>query len=343
VIQHDLETRTESVLKKKQSTTATIYRCKLCGQEWWDYQPSGNTCPGVKAYAWSPWPEGLYTKKQIADLGLKPGPVAGAIPREKSPDGWMYLYRKEDATPKRPVTEKQREGIKKARTCQRCGGTLRNTAEMKARHCYTCHMLLKQERDRRDALESAFDLVTSQDFVVWDSETTDLQGALIEVAVVGPCGEVRFNERIAPQEWISSGAYEVHGIPDEELVECPTFYDAYPRLRAALHNQHWVIYNADFDTSRLYDETHSRQYSAWYRTHPIKPRETTCAMHLYAAFEGDWNNYHGDYRWHKLAHAAARLDVSTDLPAHSALGDCLRTLDLLYRMADLYRKDYLNV
>jgi DNA polymerase-3 subunit epsilon len=45
-------------------------------------------------------------------------------------------------------------------------------------------------------------------------------------------------------------------------------------------------------------------------------------MRQYAAFVGEWNEYHGNYRWQRLPGGD-----------HSALGDARATLSLLKRMA----------
>ena len=42
----------------------------------------------------------------------------------------------------------------------------------------------------------------------------------------------------------------------------------------------------------------------------------------YAKFVGEWNNYHGNYRWQKLEGGD-----------HSAAGDCLATLEVIRTMA----------
>jgi DNA polymerase-3 subunit epsilon len=45
-------------------------------------------------------------------------------------------------------------------------------------------------------------------------------------------------------------------------------------------------------------------------------------MHWYAQFVGDWNEYHGNYKWQRLPGGD-----------HSALGDCRATLAVLKEMA----------
>ncbi len=59
-----------------------------------------------------------------------------------------------------------------------------------------------------------------------------------------------------------------------------------------------------------------------------------CAMLQYAEYAGDWDDWHGNYRWHKLEAACRRSGIpDPDAPAHSALGDCLRTLALVQYLA----------
>jgi DNA polymerase-3 subunit epsilon len=59
-------------------------------------------------------------------------------------------------------------------------------------------------------------------------------------------------------------------------------------------------------------------------------------MQQYAIFYGDWNDWHQSYRWQRLTSACAQQGIDQSkisAPAHSALGDCLRTLELLKVMA----------
>jgi DNA polymerase-3 subunit epsilon len=46
-------------------------------------------------------------------------------------------------------------------------------------------------------------------------------------------------------------------------------------------------------------------------------------MLKHAEWVGEWNDYHGSFRWQKL--------VGGD---HSALGDCLATLETIRKMAE---------
>jgi DNA polymerase III alpha subunit (gram-positive type) len=54
--------------------------------------------------------------------------------------------------------------------------------------------------DRVAAIEWARDLMTSRDFVIFDSETTGLSSPVdfVEIAMVGPTGETLFESLLKP-------------------------------------------------------------------------------------------------------------------------------------------------
>lgn len=62
-----------------------------------------------------------------------------------------------------------------------------------------------------------------------------------------------------------------------------------------------------------------------------------CAMLAYAEYRGVWNDYHGNYKWHKLSDAAERVGYTlpSGMKAHSALADCLMTLAVCRKLAGL--------
>lgn len=107
--------------------------CAVCGWVW--KQEPTTACPGVKRYAWGAWPENLKTKKQLAEAGYQTGKKlpapAGAVVREKSPDGWMWLYEVGQAVRKASPSEAQKQALEKGREkvkagwiCVRCGDPL---------------------------------------------------------------------------------------------------------------------------------------------------------------------------------------------------------------------------
>jgi DNA polymerase-3 subunit epsilon len=78
-----------------------------------------------------------------------------------------------------------------------------------------------------------------------------------------------------------------------------------------------VIYNKAYDL-RLIRQSLAR-FSA---PLPFAPARVECAMLQYADYVGDWNEYHQNFKWPKLAGGD-----------HSAVGDCLATLEVIKKMA----------
>ena len=176
---------------------------------------------------------------------------------------------------------------------------------------------------------------------VLDSETTGLHGEIIELAIVDGAGQPLFNERIRPTCPVEPGAQAIHGISDADLEGLPSIAAHWPRLSEIFLNHHLVIYNRNFDLGRLkcsmtaaqptWMDSVSDQYLAWHHLHTT----SECVMEAYAPIYGWWNDYHRSYRWAKLTDACATEKVKTDDldAAHSAVGDCLRTLRLVHAVA----------
>lgn len=313
-------------------TDKGVHKCTVCGQFW--MSNITGQCPGAPVYRWDEWPDGMFTRKQLNAKNLVPGPLAGVIRYDKSADGdgWLRVYRESEATQKPALSPAQQAAVGRMQAAKEAG-----------RHCRHCGNILEyQERgqklcDRCLAAREALDLVAAGDFVIWDSETTDLNGRFVEIAVVDPLGRTLFDHRIRPDELCSVGAYEVHGIRDEELATEPTFYELYDELRAVLHDQRWVVYNIEFDERILDYEREVSEYRHWFAQHPIRPKARVCAMELYAQYYGYWRGRGRGYTWQKLGAAYAATGVGiVPQSAHSALGDCLRTLEVLHGMADWY-------
>ncbi|MFC9067912.1 MULTISPECIES: RRQRL motif-containing zinc-binding protein [Streptomyces] len=80
---------------------------------------------GIPTYPWRQAPRGLATRRQLADLGLRPGgqpPAAQILCRRGQ--RVAYLYRIDLALPKRTPTLAQEEALDKAmaarQTCPHC-------------------------------------------------------------------------------------------------------------------------------------------------------------------------------------------------------------------------------
>ena len=104
-------------------------------------------------------------------------------------------------------------------------------------------------------------------------------------------------------------------------------------MENALQGRTLVIYNATYDLQILRNMLRAAGSNVG-PTDYFQIADVHCAMLEYAAFYGEWNEYRGDYRWQRLETACMQQHVGPiDAPAHSALGDCLRTLALIKAMA----------
>jgi DNA polymerase-3 subunit epsilon len=300
--------------------------CTVCGRYWGATPVS--PCPGVKVYQWGKWPEHLLTKLQLNAAGFSTSPKllpdpAGAVLRTKSPDGLMFLYDRNTATPKRVLSEEEKakraEVTKRLRAawhCRRC-----NRRVEKCRYgtgwCETCF-------DHIQAAAWAFNLIgRPDDYVILDTETSGLNAGyneIVELAVIDGHGRTLLDTRINPVDPLKvyegerMCAFDVHGISAEMLTDAPRFPTVYLKLRLLLKNKLVLIYNASYDTGMLVGDCDR------HRLPRLKARRWLDVMVPYAEFCGQ-RRYDGDYRWQKLE------------GGHSALSDCLAVQRVLHEMA----------
>lgn len=179
----------------------------------------------------------------------------------------------------------------------------------------------------------------ARDIVILDTETTGLwpEDEIVEIAALNCAGEVLINQRIRPvdptrllkRDKRGTCAADIHGIYPHMLEGAPSFAVIYPKLRELLSLRPVVIYNADYDTKMLAQDCARHRLA-------LPLMNATCAMKQFAAFWGEMNYERGGYRWFKLEMACSMAGVRLsdfDDQAHSALGDCNRTLALMQAMA----------
>jgi DNA polymerase III subunit epsilon len=298
-------------------------RCVICGRTfkkgvWGD-------CAGVPQYQWGNAPKDLYTASQLKAMGLMPGPASGALYYSKAPDGWLWLYRKEDAIAKPPLSEKQRAALDKmqaaalaARTCKRCNRTQGTKRDLHSGHCRQCNMVLWAAG------------ILEKDFVVLDTETTGLDSddEIIAISVIDQHGNALIDTYIKPQNPIeeSSKAYYINGIGNAMVEAAPSFSDVYPRLIEVTRGKLIIAYNAEFDSSMV------RWHVKRYKLPPLEAVDWDCLMEAYAEFYGDWSRRYRDYRYQSLSSACDDMKVRHNAP-HQAAGDCFATLELLRALA----------
>ncbi len=164
----------------------------------------------------------------------------------------------------------------------------------------------------------------ARNFVVLDTETTGLGygSEIVEIAVIDAAGSVLVNTRVRPVNGIPDDAAAVHGIRGRDVAGCSLWPDVRGSVRAALADRDVIIYNAEYDLKML------RSSDGVHRIKESWEGSFYCAMMAYAEHYGDWNDYRGSWRWHKLTSAMYQQGLPLG-DAHSALGDCRMTLALL--------------
>lgn len=155
---------------------------------------------------------------------------------------------------------------------------------------------------------------------ILDTETSGLgeDAEVIQVGLIDGAGKVLIDNTLCrPAMPIPSDATAIHHITNEMVKDAPGFCEVYRELARLTDTRVVVIYNKAYDL-RLIRQSIAR-CSAF---PPFTPARIECAMLQYAEYVGDWNAYHQNFKWPKLEGGD-----------HSALGDCLATLEVIRRMA----------
>lgn len=279
---------------------------------------------------WEDVPTNLKTKTGLKQMGLKPkrGQQPVAIKTHwdyKIPD--YALYDVKEAVPN-IVSNKQRAALEKAqqeslkkRTCTQCGWVedlsrhYRGKWYIQGGLCPPCRERANRESDRNEAIEWARQILQRSDVLILDTETTDLDGEIIELAIINLKGEDIYNQRFNPLSEISEGAQAVHGITAEMVADKPRFADCkFDVFGPLIISGLVLIYNKSFDIARL-------RHTCKLHGLDMPEFRSDCLMEWYAQFCNEWSNYHQSYRWQPLG------------GGHSALGDCKAALVCLQEMA----------
>jgi DNA polymerase III subunit epsilon len=164
----------------------------------------------------------------------------------------------------------------------------------------------------------ARNVLTNHDrYCILDTETTGLYNAQpVQLALIDLYGNALINTLIKPTIPITDGAIKVHHITEDKVKDAPSFLDIYSELFIAIGDRTLLIYNSTYDIEILQNSCNA--YGLY-----LPKFKTDCVMLQYSEFIGDWNDYHGNYKWQKL-------------PAgdHSAYGDCVATLKVIKVMSD---------
>lgn len=191
-----------------------------------------------------------------------------------------------------------------------------------------------QERSaRQQAHQAARDILT-EPLVIFDTETTGLDGhaEIVEIACIDGDGEVLLTSLVRPAHPIPRDATNVHGITDADVRDAPTIVDMMPRLqeiwRQANQGNRVFAYNLDYD-ARLLAQSFQARRQRW----PFPHRSENDIMQLYAEYYGAWSDWHGSFTWQSLARAVDQCDLTFNGDAHRALADARASLAVLRHMA----------
>jgi DNA polymerase-3 subunit epsilon len=208
------------------------------------------------------------------------------------------------------------------------------------------------ERQRR-VIAWAYQRISSPaEWVVLDTETTSLEGEVIEIVILDPAGHILLESMVRPLGVVSAEARAIHGITDADLVGAPSFAELWPRIYSVLTQVRYVIsYNASFDLERIATSCQlagltlftgrgaarrAQLYGARLRetTLVVLPVEWECLMEHYARFHGKRSR--GRFVPQSLATACSQLRIK-HTQWHRAGGDAEAALKVLGCLARKHR------
>lgn len=126
-----------------------------------DLDPTGEHHGGLPTWPWRFGPEGLATRRQLREMGLRPAsqePAAQVVCRRGRRHG--YLYRIALARPVRPMTPGRAAALDRAmaarQTCPICRTRYDHCLPLKSvGSCLPCSELTDDEREQLTALTAA--------------------------------------------------------------------------------------------------------------------------------------------------------------------------------------------
>jgi DNA polymerase-3 subunit epsilon len=189
------------------------------------------------------------------------------------------------------------------------------------------------DRDTREARQQAVQwaqsMLADDMAVILDVETTGLDehAEIVQVGILTTRGKVLLDALLRPARPIPQNATLIHGISDTDVALATTFNGLHSLLRDLLAERTIIAYNAAFEYVML--KQTCKRY--WFTTQ-WETFNWQCAMTKYAEFNGEWNVKHNKFQWISLVDACLQLGIPVE-NAHSAVGDCRLTLEVLKVMA----------
>lgn len=311
----------------------------------------------IRTMAWDNWkyhPDWL-TERQHQEKKLIPGgePVAKVwyvtkqLIRSGQGGHWILLFDVTKATPrsldpsKQAAVERAKLTAEQNKTCDICG----RVSEHKIKHkledgrkmCGIC-------RWQQTEIEEAREWLANENAVILDTETKTLHGEVVSVSVIDIHGNILLDTLVKPTTAIDERlytieegyygerekptAFAINGISNEMVKNAPTFAELWPRLFAILNGKLMLCYNADYDYGCLWTSLQAHHLN------PDWTQDQDCVMRWYAQNHSEWVHKWRDYRNVSLSDACREQGaVVGEKAAHTAGGDCQRTLALIQAIA----------
>jgi len=162
-----------------------------------------------------------------------------------------------------------------------------------------------------------------------DTETTGFADTdqICEIAVLDAAGAPLLDTLVRPLIPIPHRATLVHGLADHDVAFARPFDAIWPELDALLRGRHVVIYNAPYDLRLVV------QSLLPYNIVPKAGALASCAMTLFAKWNGEWNPDRGGWKWYSLDAAAAIAGLPRDAQRHRARADAELCRQILLHIA----------
>lgn len=180
------------------------------------------------------------------------------------------------------------------------------------------------------ACKWAYERMNKADFVVLDTESTSLDGEIVDIAILDATGAVIFDSLIKPIGKVTETARRVHHISDEMLERAPSFAEVWPQIWSLLAGRSVITYNADFDFSMIALSllSNGMKDDESYKAFTTTERIWHCLMKRY-------QEHAHKARWQRLEIALQQQGLPAN-NTHRALADAQAAYNLLKHLADKY-------
>lgn len=186
-------------------------------------------------------------------------------------------------------------------------------------------------QQKENAIQWAKKVIADENTVFLDTETTGLNNAEIcQIAIVDVRGEILFHSLVKPVRGIPEQATAIHGITDEMVKNELSWKEISPMVEIVLRGKRVVIYNAIYDRKIMHQSAEAAQMP---KTDWKTLANFECAMEKFAQFYGEYNDYHGSFKWQKLGYAFYHVRREDLVDAHDALTDARACRWIVLEMA----------